>query len=226
MNKDAEKIINMIEAVSTDVRFSETDVDKLIADAKKYHYCRIVGPMCYIEKMSRELEGTGVGFSAPIATPSGVGETTESKIQGSKYIIEHSKITVDIDMVINLVYINSGRFDLAQQDIEAVRKAFPDHCLKVVIEAPMLDDEKLRGACLAVKNAGADYIKTSTGATGTTTVELVKKIRDIAGYDIGIKAAGGIRTLETVEAMIALGVDRFGMNYKTAHDFSEMLMNM
>lgn len=129
-------------------------------------------------------------------------------------------------MVINLVYINSGRFDLAQQDIEAVRKAFPDHCLKVVIEAPMLDDEKLRGACLAVKNAGADYIKTSTGATGTTTVELVKKIRDIAGYDIGIKAAGGIRTLETVEAMIALGVDRFGMNYKTAHDFSEMLMNM
>ena len=134
--------------------------------------------------------------------------------------------TVDIDMVINLVYINSGRFDLAQQDIEAVRKAFPDHCLKVVIEAPMLDDEKLRGACLAVKNAGADYIKTSTGATGTTTVELVKKIRDIAGYDIGIKAAGGIRTLETVEAMIALGVDRFGMNYKTAHDFSEMLMNM
>ena len=73
MYKDAEKIINMIEAVSTDVRFSETDVDKLIADAKKYHYCRIVGPMCYIEKMSRELEGTGVGFSAPIETPSEVG---------------------------------------------------------------------------------------------------------------------------------------------------------
>lgn len=226
MYKNAEKIIGMIEAVSTDVHSSLEDLDKLLEDARKYHYCRVVGPMCCIEQISHALEETNIGYSAPVATPSGVGETTEAKIQGSKYIIEHSRMTVDIDMVINLLYINSGRFDLAQKDIEEVRKAFPDHCLKVVIEAPMLDDEKLKGACMAVKNARADYIKTSTGATGTTTVEIVRKIRDIAGPDIGIKAAGGIRTLETVEEMIGLGVDRFGMNYKTAHDFSEMLLNM
>lgn len=226
MYKDAATVLGLIEAVSTDASGSMEKLTALLEDAKKYHYCRVVGPMCWISEISAALEGSGVGYSAPIATPTTVGETTQTKIEMARECIQNCKIPLDIDMVLNLFYINSGRYDLAQRDIAEVRKAFPNNTLKVVIEAPMLSDETLDKTCRLVKDAGADYIKTSTGATGHTTVELVKKIRDSVGYDIGIKAAGGIRDLQTVRQLMDLGVDRIGMNYLSARQFAESLMAM
>ena len=118
----------------------------------------------------------------------------------------------EVDMVINVGALKSGDYDLCARDIKAVVEAASGQALvKVIIETCLLSDDAKRKACLLAKNAGADFVKTSTGfGKGGATVEDVTLMRQVVGAAMGVKAAGGIRDRATAEKMIAAGANRLG----------------
>lgn len=121
----------------------------------------------------------------------------------------------EVDMVIDVGVAKSGGFDLVQADIAAVRAAVPgDKVLKVIIESAALDDDEIVAVCRVAETAGADFVKTSTGfhPTGGATVHAVEVMARTVGGRLGIKASGGVRTLESAQAMIAAGATRLGLS--------------
>ncbi|WP_277209062.1 deoxyribose-phosphate aldolase [Isoptericola croceus] len=121
----------------------------------------------------------------------------------------------EVDMVIDVGVATSGGFDLVQADIAAVRSAVPrDKVLKVIIESAALDDDEIVAVCRAAEAAGADFVKTSTGfhPAGGATVHAVEVMARTVGGRLGIKASGGVRTLESAQAMIAAGATRLGLS--------------
>ena len=118
----------------------------------------------------------------------------------------------EVDMVINLALAAQGHWKEVEQEIAGVRGAAPGPTLlKVIIESALLDDEGIRAACRAAESAGADFVKTSTGfGPGGATVADVRLMREAVGPSIGVKASGGVRTLEDLQAMVAAGATRIG----------------
>ncbi|GAA1972448.1 deoxyribose-phosphate aldolase [Isoptericola halotolerans] len=121
----------------------------------------------------------------------------------------------EVDMVIDVGVATAGGYDLVQADIAAVRAAVPgDRVLKVIIEAAALDDEEIVAVCRAAEVAGADFVKTSTGfhPAGGATVHAVEVMARTVGGRLGIKASGGVRTLQSAQEMIAAGATRLGLS--------------
>lgn len=118
----------------------------------------------------------------------------------------------EIDMVVHIGMIKSGNWDYVKEDIAAVVSAAGEGVtVKVILEMCLLTEEEKIRACEICKEAGADFVKTSTGfSTGGATVEDVRLMRNVVGSKMGVKAAGGIRTLEDVRAMVEAGADRIG----------------
>ena len=124
----------------------------------------------------------------------------------------------EVDMVINLAYAVTNRFDQTESEIRAVREAAPNVLLKVIIESAALTDEQLVGACQAAERAGADYVKTSTGfhPAGGASVHAVELMAKTVGGRLGVKASGGIRDAQTALAMIDAGATRLGLSSSAA----------
>ena len=124
----------------------------------------------------------------------------------------------EVDMVINLAYAVTNRFDQTESEIRAVREAAPNVLLKVIIESAALDDDQIVGACLAAERAGADYVKTSTGfhPAGGASVHAVELMAKTVGGRLGVKASGGIRDAQTALAMIDAGATRLGLSSSAA----------
>ncbi|AFV90793.1 Deoxyribose-phosphate aldolase [Acidipropionibacterium acidipropionici ATCC 4875] len=124
----------------------------------------------------------------------------------------------EIDMVINLSFALTGRFDRTEAEIAAVRAAAPEAVLKVIIESAVLSDEQIVEVCRAAERAGADFVKTSTGfhPAGGASVHAVELMRRTVGDRLGVKASGGIRDAETALAMIAAGASRLGVSASKA----------
>ncbi len=124
----------------------------------------------------------------------------------------------EVDMVINLAYAVTNRFDQTESEIRAVREAAPNVLLKVIIESAALDDDQIVGACLAADRAGADYVKTSTGfhPAGGASVHAVELMAKAVGGRLGVKASGGIRDAQTALAMIDAGATRLGLSSSAA----------
>ncbi len=120
----------------------------------------------------------------------------------------------EIDMVIDLGAAREGDFAAVEADIRAVREAAPDVVLKVIIESAALTDEQIVGTSRAAENAGADFVKTSTGfhPAGGATVHAVKLMADTVGGRLGVKASGGVRTIADAQAMIDAGATRLGVS--------------
>ncbi len=149
------------------------------------------------------LIGGTVGF------PSG-GMTTEMKIREAECLL---KLGVDeVDMMINVGYLLSGLYEEAEEDIRAVKKTVGDTPLKVILECHYLDATLIQRAAEMAVQAGAQWVKTGTGWTPTgATLENVALIKETVGDRAKVKASGGVRNLETLQKMIALGVERFGV---------------
>ena len=124
----------------------------------------------------------------------------------------------EVDMVINLAYAVTNRFDQTESEIRAVREAAPNFLLKVIIESAALTDEQIVGACQAAERAGADYVKTSTGfhPAGGASVHAVELMAKTVGGRLGVKASGGIRDAQTALAMIDAGATRLGLSSSAA----------
>lgn len=190
---------------------SVTDIIKLCEEAAAHKFAAVCVPPCYVGLAANQLAGTGVNVATVIGFPLG-SSTTAVKVAETKDAVENK--ADEIDMVINVGAIKSGMWDAVTADIRAVVEASDDAKVKVIIETSQLtDDEKVRATECTIE-AGADFVKTSTGFIGGgATVEdvaLLRRTIEQKNASCRIKASGGIRTKADALAMIEAGADRIG----------------
>ena len=183
------------------------DIERICKEALEYHTASICINPWYIEYAVGIL-GDKIPVCTVIGFPLGA-MTTEAKIFEAKDAVE--KGAKEVDMVINIGKAKDGDFAYIEDEIRQIKQAVGDHVLKVIIETCLLTDEEKIRLCHRVVNAGADFIKTSTGfSTGGATFHDVELFAENCKGGCKIKAAGGIRTREDMEKFIALGADRLG----------------
>nr|WP_312977146.1 deoxyribose-phosphate aldolase [Corynebacterium sp.] len=155
---------------------------------------------------------SGVHVATVVGFPSGAVKPDVKATEAARAVADGAD---EVDMVINLALVKEGRFDELTREIAVVRAAVPaPGVLKVIIESAALDDEEIVAACRCADEAGADFVKTSTGfhPAGGASVEAVRVMHETVGGRLGIKASGGIRSLEAAEAMVAAGATRLGLS--------------
>ena len=186
----------------------EKKIDKLIAEAKEHDFASVCVNSCWTKKCAEALKDSDVNVCIVVGFPLGAMDT-KSKAFETKTAIENG--ADEIDMVINVGWLKSGRYSDVEDDIREVKKACGDKHLKVIIECCLLTDEEKVKACELSERAGADFVKTSTGFSKSgATVEDVALMRKTVGDRLGVKAAGGIRDGKTAVAMIKAGASRLG----------------
>ncbi|WP_302177350.1 deoxyribose-phosphate aldolase [Megamonas funiformis] len=182
---------------------------KLIAEAKTYDFASVCVNPCWVALAHQELKNTDVKVCTVIGFPLGAN-TTEVKVFETKDAIE--KGAQEIDMVINVAMLKDKDYNYIENEIKQIVEASKDKAIvKVILETCLLTDEEIITASKLAKNAGADFVKTSTGfSTGGATVHDVALMRKTVGEDMGVKASGGIHTHEEAMAMINAGASRIG----------------
>lgn len=186
------------------------NIEKLCAEARKYEFAMVAINPAEVETCVKLLEGSPVRVGAAIGFP--LGQTaTECKAFETRDAI--AKGATEIDTVINVRALQKGRLDIVKKEIEemvAICRPAGVIC-KVILETCYLSDAEKETVCRIAKEAGVDFVKTSTGfGTAGATVEDVALMRRVVGPEIGVKAAGGIRDLDTALAMIKAGATRIG----------------
>ncbi len=178
-------------------------------EAKEYGCASVCVNSAYVALVAKELAGSDVKTCCVVGFPLGA-MTSEAKAFEAKDAIE--KGADEVDMVIEVGRAKAGDFDYVKRDIGAVVAAADKKAIvKVIIETCLLTDEEKRQACIAAKEAGADFVKTSTGfSTGGAKVEDIRLMRETVGPDMGVKASGGVRTWDAALAMIEAGASRIG----------------
>lgn len=189
---------------------TELQVRQLCAEAAQYHFGAVCVNSAWVPLCARELAGSDVKIAAVVGFPLGamstaakVAETQDATQQGAR----------EIDMVMAIGALKSGQLSEVAADIREVAHAAHqgDALLKVIIEACLLSEEEKIDACLLSKLAGADFVKTSTGFSSSgATVEDVALMRAVVGPNLGVKAAGGIRSYADAKKMLAAGASRIG----------------
>ena len=186
----------------------EKKIDKLIAEAKEHDFASVCVNSCWTKKCAEALKDSDVNVCVVVGFPLGAMDT-KSKAFETKTAIENG--ADEIDMVINVGWLKSGRYSDVEDDIREVKKACGDKHLKVIIGRCLLTDAEKVMACKLSEKAGADFVKTSTGFSKSgATVEDVALMRKTVGDRLGVKAAGGIRDGKTAVAMIKAGASRLG----------------
>ncbi|HYF82047.1 MAG TPA: deoxyribose-phosphate aldolase [Clostridia bacterium] len=187
----------------------EGDVIKLCREALEYKFASVCINASNVKLADSFLHGTEVKVCTVVGFPLGA-TTKETKAFEAAQAIDNG--ATEVDMVINIGALKSGKMDEVEADIKAVADACKGKALlKVIIEACLLSDEEKVTACELSKKAGADYVKTSTGFSASgATVEDIVLMRRTVGPEMGVKAAGGIRNLETSLKMIEAGATRIG----------------
>ena len=185
------------------------DVAKLIEEAKAYHFASVCVSPIWVSYVSEALRDTGIKTCTVIGFPQGATPSVVKAFETKQAVADGAD---EVDMVIAVGRLKDGDDAYVKADIEAVVQAAGGKALtKVIIETCLLTDEEKRRACLLAKEAGADFVKTSTGfAAGGATAADVRLMRECVGETMGVKAAGGIRSRADAEAMLAAGATRLG----------------
>lgn len=184
-----------------------TDIQKLCEEAIQYQTASVCVPPCYIKRI-HDTYGERVNICTVVGFPLGYS-TTAAKAAETKQAVKDG--AREIDMVINVAEVKNGNFEAVTNEIRALRQEAEGKILKVIVETCYLTEEEKIAMCRAVTEAGADYIKTSTGfGTAGAALEDIALFRKHIGANVKIKAAGGIRTREAMEAFLAAGCDRIG----------------
>lgn len=187
-------------------------IDRVVAEAKQFGCASVCVNPFWVPYVARLLDGSGVATCTVVGFPLGASSTASKAFETTDAIANGAD---EIDMVINIGELKAGHAELVREDIRAVAEATHagGKLLKVIIECCLLTDDEKRLACLLCAEAGADFVKTSTGfSTGGATVADVALMRECVGPDFGVKAAGGIRTLADAYAMIEAGASRLGVS--------------
>ena len=206
---DKAQIAKMIDHTILKPEATEKEVLKLCKEAVEYNFASVCINPSMVPVAATALEGTDVEVCTVIGFPLGA-TTTEVKAFETKDVIE--KGATEVDMVINVGKLKERDLEYVKNDIKAVVEAAKDKALtKVIIETCLLTDEEKVIACQLSKEAGADFVKTSTGfSTGGATAEDVALMRKTVGPHIGVKASGGVRTHEDMVEMVKAGANRIG----------------
>ena len=185
------------------------DVAKLIEEAKAYHFASVCVSPIWVSYVFEALRDTGVKTCTVIGFPQGATPSAVKAFETKQAVADGAD---EVDMVIAVGRLKDGDDAYVKADIEAVVRAARGKALtKVIIETCLLTAEEKRRACLLAKEAGADFVKTSTGfAAGGATAADVKLMRESVGEAMGVKASGGVRSRADAEAMIAAGATRLG----------------
>lgn len=183
------------------------DIVKLCDEAIEFQTASVCVPPAYIRRI-HEAYGDKVNICTVVGFPLGYS-VTEAKIAEVRQALADG--CNEIDMVINISDVKNGLYQKVEEEIRTLKKECGEHILKVIIETCYLTEEEKIAMCKAVTNAGADYIKTSTGfGTGGATREDVELFKKYIGPKVKIKAAGGVSTMEDLEGFLELGCDRIG----------------
>ncbi|HOJ86839.1 MAG TPA: deoxyribose-phosphate aldolase [Elusimicrobiales bacterium] len=211
---DCSQFASMIDHTLLKANATQEEIGKLCQEARQYNFASVCVNPAYVSLASRLLKGSNVKVCTVIGFPLGSTTPTVKAIEARDAIAAGAD---EIDMVINIGALKSGNDQLVLEDIKAVREATRGKILKVIIETAYLTrDEKIR-ACKMSKEAGADFVKTSTGfGPHGATVEDVKLMREVVGPDMGVKASGGIRDSKTASEMVKAGATRLGTSASVA----------
>ncbi|EGO5822901.1 2-deoxyribose-5-phosphate aldolase [Enterococcus faecalis] len=188
---------------------TEAAVQKIIDEAKEYNFFSVCINPCWVAFASEQLADTDVAVCTVIGFPLGAN-TPEVKAYEAADAIKNG--ANEVDMVVNIGALKSQQYDYVRQDIQGVVDAAKGKALvKVIIETALLTDEEKVKACELAKEAGADFVKTSTGfSTGGAKVADIRLMRETVGPDMGVKASGGVHNAEEALAMIEAGATRIG----------------
>lgn len=183
-------------------------VKKLCDEAKEYGFMSVCVNGYYTGYAAKQLEGTDIRVCTVVGFPLG---QMAARAKAAEAAIAVEDGAEEIDMVINVAALKDRLYEVVLEDIKGVKKACGGALLKVIIETCLLTDEEKVKACQLAKEAGADFVKTSTGfSTEGAKAEDVKLMRGVVGTTMGVKASGGIRDKETAQAMIKAGANRLG----------------
>ncbi len=186
------------------------NIEDLCREAAQFKFATVCVNPTWVALCARLLSGSGVGVCSVVGFPLGATTCDVKGYETRRAIFDGAR---EIDMVINVGALKSGDLHVVERDIEAVTSPCRDAGVlsKVIIEAALLTDDEKVTACTLAKAAGADYVKTSTGfGPGGATAADVALMRRVVGAEMGVKAAGGVRDLEGMKAMIAAGATRVG----------------
>ncbi len=182
-------------------------IKEICDDGMKYHTASVCIPACYV-KQAKKYVGDRLAICTVIGFPNGYATTKAKCFMASDAVVSGAD---EVDMVINICWAKMGLWGQITEEIAAVKAACKGKILKVIIETCLLTEEEKIALCKCVTEAGADYIKTSTGfSTAGATFHDVELFAKYIGKGVKIKAAGGISSLEDAEKFIALGADRLG----------------
>ena len=183
------------------------DIQKLCEEAMEYHTASVCVPPSYIKRI-HDTYGEKINICTVVGFPLGYS-TTKAKVAETVQAIEDG--ASEVDMVINIADVKNGDFDKVTEEMRSLKQAAGDKILKVIIETCYLTEEEKIAMCKAVTEAGADYIKTSTGfGTGGATMEDILLFKKFIGPHVKMKAAGGVKSVEDMEAFLEAGCDRIG----------------
>ena len=187
---------------------TESDIVKLCNEAKQHNFYAVCVNGCYVNLAKENLIGTEVSIAAVIGFPLGAMSKEAKIFEAEKCIADGAN---EIDMVLNVGFLKDGRFDEVEEEIREIKEAIGDNILKVIFENCYLTKEEIKIASQLAVNAKADFIKTSTGfGTNGATIEDVEIMKSVVGDKAEIKAAGGVRDIETAQKYIDMGVTRLG----------------
>lgn len=182
---------------------------KLCEEAKQFDFMSVCVNPAYVPLAAKCLEDSDVKVCTVIGFPLGMN-LTKTKVEEAVTCVKQG--ADEVDMVINVGMLKAGHDDYVREEIREIKQAVGHNIiLKVIIETCLLNNDEIVRACKAAKEAGADFVKTSTGfSTGGATVEAVKLMRETVGPEMGVKASGGVRTHEDLIAMVEAGANRIG----------------
>ncbi|WP_313891799.1 deoxyribose-phosphate aldolase [Psychrobacillus sp.] len=188
---------------------TKEQIEKLCEEAKTYTFASVCVNPTWVNLSANLLQNTAVKVCTVIGFPLGASTTAVKAFETTNAIENGAQ---EIDMVLNVGALKDAAYDFVQKDIEAVVEAAKGKAIvKVIFETCLLTNEEIVKASELSKAAGADFVKTSTGfSTDGATIEAVKLMRETVGAELGVKASGGVRSLEDLQAMVEAGANRIG----------------
>ncbi len=213
----SEEIARLIDVSTVRTSHGEADIRQLVTYAKEYRFISVHALPCWVSLLSDLLASDAdIYVGAPVGFPSGAHKTMTKLTEAEQLLADGVQ---EMDLMMNVGMLRSGRLNYVEDEIKAVVQIAGDVEVKVILEVHCLSDDEIKKACELCIKAGAAFVKTSTGWMPTgATLDTVSLISNFVGNAIKIKAAGGIRDLDTLAKMIALGVARFGINVQASMD--------
>jgi deoxyribose-phosphate aldolase len=192
---------------------TKSQIEKLCQEAKDNNFASVCVNGDYVELAAHLLnvENCDVKVCTVIGFPLGSMSTTAKVLEARQAIFDGAD---EIDMVINVSWLKDKEYERLAYELGRMRRQCQNRLLKVILETCLLTDEEIVKACELCKEAGADFVKTSTGfSTGGATVHAVKLMRETVGPEMGVKASGGVKTKKDLEDMVAAGATRIGTSH-------------